>query len=125
VEILATFVFISGINNTGDKLFTAANDTGDEWHQLAYNSKWTRSKNQYMNVKSNRTASQQNKKKLSVWNFFPFIAGVVVTVGQSLLSNITANFRKNLNWSYEILGTQRETVPWKKPEVENLMTDSL
>jgi hypothetical protein len=29
-EIFATFVFISGVNNTGDKLFTGVNDTGDE-----------------------------------------------------------------------------------------------
>jgi hypothetical protein len=47
-----------------------------------------------MNVNSNPTASQQNKKKLPVSKFFPFIAGVVDTGDQPLLSNISANFEK-------------------------------
>jgi hypothetical protein len=45
-----------------------------------------------MNVKSNPTASQQNKKKLPFSIFFPFLAGVVDTA--TLLSNISANFCK-------------------------------
>ncbi len=47
---------------------------------------------------SNPTASQQNKKKLPVSNFFPFITGVYDTGDQPLLSNISANFRKNIKW---------------------------
>ncbi len=40
-------------------------------------------------------------------------------------SIISANFRKNLKWSQ--LDTQRpgDTDLWKKPEVENLVSDSL
>jgi hypothetical protein len=30
VDIFTTFVFISGINHNGDKLFTGVNNTGDE-----------------------------------------------------------------------------------------------
>jgi hypothetical protein len=55
-------------------------------------------KNHYMIVNSNLTAPQQNKKKLPVSNVFPFIADVVDTGDQPLLSNISGNFRKNLKW---------------------------
>ncbi len=41
-------------------------------------------KNHYVNVNSNPTASQQNKKN----SFFPFIAGVVDTSDQPLLLNL-------------------------------------
>jgi hypothetical protein len=42
-------------------------------------------KNHSMSVNSNPTASQQNKKKLPVSNFFPFFAVVVDTDDQLLL----------------------------------------
>jgi hypothetical protein len=44
-----------------------------------------------MSVNSNPTESQQNKKKLPVSKFFSFIAGVVVTGNEPLLSNISPN----------------------------------
>ncbi len=65
MKILATFVFISGINNTGDKLFAGVNDTGDETvakTSACLHLKMNTKKNQYMNVNNNLTASQQNKK---------------------------------------------------------------
>ena len=46
------------------------------------------------------TASEQNMKKLSFKNFFLFIAGVVDTGDQPLLSKISANFRKILKWTH-------------------------
>ena len=51
-----------------------------------------------MMVNINPAASQQNKKKLPVSNYFSFIAGVVETSDESLLSNISANIRKNSKW---------------------------
>ncbi len=58
-----------------------------------------------MNVNSNPTASQQNKKKLPVSKIFPFIAGVVDTGDQPLLSNISANFEKI--WKMARIGYSR------------------
>ncbi len=51
-----------------------------------------------MNVNSNPTASQQDKKKIPVSKFFPFFAGVIDTGDQPLLLNISANFHKHLKW---------------------------
>jgi hypothetical protein len=51
-----------------------------------------------MMVNINPAASQQNKKKLPVSNYFSFIAGVVETSDESLLSKISANIRKNSKW---------------------------
>jgi hypothetical protein len=63
------FVFIACVVDTGDKLFAGVNDTGDKLFQ-------------------------QNKKKLPVSKSFTFIAGIVDTVDQPLLTNISANIRK-------------------------------
>jgi hypothetical protein len=38
--------------------------------------------------------SQQNKKKLPVSTFFPFVADVIDISDQPLLANITINFHK-------------------------------
>ncbi len=62
-------------------------------YQLAY----TLNKNHFMSVNSNLTASQQNMERLLSQFFFSFIAGVD-TDDKSLLSNISANFRKNSKW---------------------------
>jgi hypothetical protein len=51
-----------------------------------------------MSVNSKPTASQQNKKKLLVSTFFPFVAGIVDTGDQLLLSNISTNFFNNSKW---------------------------
>jgi hypothetical protein len=61
-------------------------------HQLAYTLNEYKVKNHYTMYVNNPTASHQNKK-----NFLSqkFIAGVVDTGDQSLLSNISSNFRKN------------------------------
>ncbi len=66
-----------------------------------------------MIVNSNPTASQQSKKKLD-------------TDDQPLLSNISANFRKNFKWpQLGYSGAWGIQIHEKKPEVENLMSDSL
>jgi hypothetical protein len=41
------------------------------------------------------------------------------------VANIPANFRKNLKWPQQITQGPGETDSWKKPEVENLVSDSL
>ncbi len=54
-----------------------------------------------------------------------FATGVVDTGGAPWLTNISANFRKNLKWSkWNTLGWG-ETDSWKKPEAKNLVTLSL
>jgi hypothetical protein len=48
-----------------------------------------------MSVTSTPTASQQNLKKKNCSKLLSFIAGVIDTGDQHLLTNISANFRKN------------------------------
>jgi hypothetical protein len=66
---ICNFVFIACVVDTGDKLFNGVNDTGDK-------------------------LSQQNEKKTSCPKIFSFIAGVVDTGDQPLLTNISATIRK-------------------------------
>ncbi len=58
-------------------------------------------------------------------DFFPFAIGVVYTGGAPWAANISANFRKIRNVRNSILRCLGETDPWKKPEVENLVTLSI
>jgi hypothetical protein len=61
-------VFIACVVDTGNKMFTGVKDNGDK-------------------------LSQQNKKKIPVLQFFPFIADAVDTGDQPLLTNISATIR--------------------------------
>jgi hypothetical protein len=76
-----------------------------------------------MSLNINPTASQKNMKKLPVSEYFSFIACVVDICDRPLLSNISTNFRKKLKWSRA--GPRRKIIHEKKPEVENLESDSL
>ncbi len=53
------------------------------------------------------------------------IAGVVDTGDKYSFANISANFQKIQNGPNWILGGPGDTDLWKKPEVENLVSDSL
>ncbi len=64
-------------------------------------------------------------KKNYTWKFFSFIAGVVDTAEQHPFAIISANFRKNQNDPKGILRAKGDTDLRKKPEVENLVSDSL
>jgi hypothetical protein len=67
------------------------------------------------------TASEQNMKKLPFLKFFSFIAGVVDTGDQPLLSKISANFRKILKWPYWDTNGPGGNCFVKKSEIKNLV----
>ncbi len=71
------------------------------------------------------TASEQNMKKLPYLNFFSFIAGVLDTGDQPLLSKISANFRKILKWPHWDTKGPGGNCFVNKSEIENLVPDSL
>ncbi len=52
------------------------------------------------------------------------IAGVVDTGDQHSFAIISANFRKNSKWPQWYTWGPGDTDSWKKPEVENFMSDS-
>ncbi len=54
-----------------------------------------------------------------------FIASVFDTGDKYSFANISANFEKIHNGPNGILGGLGDTDSWKKPEVENLVSDSL
>ncbi len=81
--------------NPWQRLFTGVNDTGNKFFAGVVD-----------------TAEQ-------------FITGVVDTGDKQYFANISVNFWKIQNGSNGILGGLGDTDSWKKPEVENLVSDSL
>ncbi len=69
-------------------------------------------------------SSSQKMKKTYTWKFFSFIAGVLDTA-EHPFAIISTNFWKISNDPKGIFRGQGDTDLGKKPEVENLVSDSL
>ncbi len=75
------------------------------------------------------TTTQQHLNKLKIKKLpaskIPLITGVSDTGDQPLLSNISANFRKNSKWPRGIRTARGKLVREKKPDVEKLVSETL
>ncbi len=112
---IRNFVFIAGVNDTDNKLFTHFNDTSNKlslvsllpainhcrcrWHRwLGLVPDFHRFQDTYNNNKQQRQHVNKIWKNFLIQKFFSLITGVVDTGDEPLLSNISANFRKNSKW---------------------------
>jgi hypothetical protein len=115
---------IASDNDAGDKFFAGINHTGEQLSPVTTPENKKYAKIPSLGVKYTQLSSLQKMKKIIPENF-SFIAGVVDTltnIHSRLSSRIFEKYRNDPNG---ILRGQGDTDLRKKPEVENLVSDSL
>jgi hypothetical protein len=99
-------MFIAGVNDTAEKLFTGVNDTADKFFGGVNDTGEYR----VLPILACQHLKMKNKQKFNIFKnfiskFLSFFPGVVDTADKHSFAIISANFRKNLKRSQ--LYTQR------------------